>query len=58
MRESVGEVLEDAEVLVVGNKSEEFRQVGSELRGDQVLIDLVRLFGDKVTGGPYQGICW
>jgi GDP-mannose 6-dehydrogenase len=58
MRESVGEVLEDAEVLVVGNKSEEFRQVGSELRGDQVLIDLVRLFGDRVTGGPYQGICW
>jgi GDP-mannose 6-dehydrogenase len=58
MRESVGEVLDDAEVLVVGNKSEEFRQVGSELRGDQVLIDLVRLFGDKVTGGPYQGICW
>ena len=58
MRESVGEVLEDAEVLVVGNKSEEFRQVGSELRGDQVLIDLVRLFEGKVTGGPYQGICW
>lgn len=58
MCESVKEVLEDAEVLVVGNKSEEFRQAGSELRGDQVLIDLVRLFGDRVTGGPYQGICW
>jgi GDP-mannose 6-dehydrogenase len=58
MRESVKEVLEDAEVLVVGNKSEEFRQVGPGLRGDQVLIDLVRLFEDRVTGGPYQGICW
>jgi GDP-mannose 6-dehydrogenase len=58
MRESIGEVLEDAEVLIVGNKAEEFRQVGSKLRGDQVLIDLVRLFEDRTTGGPYQGICW
>jgi GDP-mannose 6-dehydrogenase len=58
MRGSVQEVLDDSEVLVVGNKAEEFRQAGSELRGDQVLIDLVRLFDDRVTGGPYQGICW
>jgi GDP-mannose 6-dehydrogenase len=58
MRESVGEVLDGADVLVVGNGAEEFRRVESELRGGQVLIDLVRLFDDRVTGGSYQGICW
>src|SRR5438270_4211937 len=58
MRESIEEVLDDAEVLIVGNKAEEFRQIESELRGDQVLIDLVRLFDDRKTDGSYQGICW
>ena len=58
MRESIREVLDDAEVLIVGNKAEEFRQIESELRGDQVLIDLVRLFDDRKTDGSYQGICW
>jgi GDP-mannose 6-dehydrogenase len=58
MRESVGEVLDGADVLVVGNGAEEFRRVESELRGEQVLIDLVRLFDDRLTGGSYQGICW
>jgi len=58
MRESIREVLDDAEVLIVGNKAEEFRQVETGLRGGQVLIDLVRLFDGKVTDGSYQGICW
>jgi GDP-mannose 6-dehydrogenase len=58
MRENIKEVLDDAEVLIVGNKAEEFRRIESELRGDQVLIDLVRLFDDRKTGGSYQGICW
>ena len=58
MRESVREVLDDSEVLIVGNKAEEFRQIEAGLRGDQVLIDLVRLFDGKVTDGSYQGICW
>ncbi|HEX3558986.1 MAG TPA: UDP-glucose/GDP-mannose dehydrogenase family protein [Pyrinomonadaceae bacterium] len=58
MRENIREVLDDAEVLIVGNKAGEFRQIEAELRGDQVLIDLVRLFEDKTTGGSYQGICW
>ena len=58
MRESVDEVLDGAEVVVVGNKAEEFRGVESKLRGDQTLIDLVRLFDGRTTGGGYQGLCW
>jgi GDP-mannose 6-dehydrogenase len=58
MRASIGEVLESAEVLVIGNKAEEFRQIESQLRSDQTLIDLVRLFDGRQTEGSYQGICW
>ena len=58
MRESVAEVLEHAEVVVVGNKSEEFRDVGGRLRPGQTLIDLVRLFDAPPPTGKYEGICW
>jgi GDP-mannose 6-dehydrogenase len=57
MRDSVDEVLEFAEVVVVGNKSEEFNQLESKQREGQVIIDLVRLF-KKSSDETYQGICW
>ncbi len=57
MRTSIDEVVTNADVVIVGNKAEEFRQIENKLTGDQVLIDLVRLF-DKKSGGSYQGICW
>ena len=58
MRSDLGEVLKTSEVIIVGNESEEFRQIEGRLRGDQVVLDLVRLFGSKTSGGNYQGICW
>ncbi|MDX6693401.1 MAG: GDP-mannose 6-dehydrogenase [Blastocatellia bacterium] len=58
MRASIEEVLEHAEVLIVGNKAEEFRDIETKLRDGQTLIDLVRLFDERTTGGAYQGICW
>jgi GDP-mannose 6-dehydrogenase len=58
MRASVDEVLEASDVLIVGNKSEEFRQIEGRLRGDQLVIDLVRLFDGRTSDDKYQGICW
>jgi GDP-mannose 6-dehydrogenase len=58
MRASAEEVLEHAEVLVVGNKAEEFRDIAARLRPGQKLIDLVRLFEDRTTDASYEGICW
>ncbi|HEY0407143.1 MAG TPA: hypothetical protein VGC89_15535, partial [Pyrinomonadaceae bacterium] len=58
MRASIDEVLEHAEVLIVGNKAEEFSDITTKLRSGQTLIDLVRLFADRTTDGAYQGICW
>ena len=55
---SVEEVLEKADVIVIGNKAEEFRSITETLRADQTIIDLVRLFQDRTTGAAYQGICW
>ena|SRR2546422_1508804 len=57
MRSGIEEVLEDSEVIVIGNKAEEFRQIETRLRGDQQVIDLVRMFA-KPSDNSYQGICW
>ncbi|HEY2961666.1 MAG TPA: nucleotide sugar dehydrogenase, partial [Pyrinomonadaceae bacterium] len=57
MRGSIEEVLGAADTIVIGNKSEEFRQIESRLRPDQTVIDLVRLF-DRPSSNGYQGICW
>ena len=57
MRGSIAEVLEGSETIVIGNKSEEFRQIESGLRPDQTVVDLVRLF-DRPSDDSYQGICW
>jgi GDP-mannose 6-dehydrogenase len=57
MRQSVKEVIENSDVLVIGNKAAEFADVDSQLREDQLLIDLVRLF-NKTSDETYQGICW
>jgi len=54
---SVDEVLRDAEVIVIGNKSEEFCGVETKLSPTQIVIDLVRIF-QKTSDGTYQGICW
>src|ERR1041385_264557 len=57
MRGSIDEVLDGANTIVIGNRSEEFRQIESRLRPDHKVIDLVRLF-DRTSSDGYQGICW
>jgi GDP-mannose 6-dehydrogenase len=57
MRTSVDGVLNDSDVVIIGNQAEEFRGVADRLRPDQQLIDLVRLF-DRTSNENYQGICW
>ncbi|HZH32732.1 MAG TPA: UDP-glucose/GDP-mannose dehydrogenase family protein [Pyrinomonadaceae bacterium] len=58
MRASVGEVLDAADVLIIGNKNEEFRQIEGRLRPGQIVIDLVRLFEGRTSDETLQGICW
>jgi len=58
MRSSVAEVLEQSELVVVGNKTDEFRQIESKLSEGQKIIDLVRLFDKPSPDGLYEGFCW
>ena len=58
MRQSPAEVVETSDVLIIGNKTAEFREVAEQLSGDKTVIDLVRLFDDRTSDDSYQGICW
>ena len=59
MRGSIGEVLADAETVVIGNGSAEFREAEGQLANGQMVIDLVRAFGARRSDGAhYEGICW
>jgi GDP-mannose 6-dehydrogenase len=59
MRPGVREVLDASELVIIGNGAPEFRAVEGQLRGGQMVIDLVRAFGPRLSNGDgYQGICW
>ncbi len=59
MADSVDQVLEGSEVIIVGNRSPEFQDLLPRLQNDQIVIDLVRITGDNlVSNGYYKGICW
>lgn len=57
MSTSKDEVIEFGEVLVIGNKSDEFKEIEDKRREEQIVIDLVRLF-EGTSDTTYQGICW
>ncbi|MDB5772280.1 MAG: GDP-mannose dehydrogenase [Burkholderia sp.] len=56
MTESIDEVIDFADTIVIGNNAPEFRAVASRLRPGQVMVDLVRTL--PVRGEGYDGICW
>lgn len=59
LRETVDDVLERSEVIVVGNNAPEFAQALTRTRPDQIVIDLVRVKTDRAAiPARYQGICW
>ena len=57
MVESIQEVMNFAEVIVIGNNSAEFKFAFDNLKPGQVLIDLVRIVKDT-SSSHYDGICW
>jgi GDP-mannose 6-dehydrogenase len=58
MVDSMEEVISFAEVIVIGNPSEEFRNVPALAKPEQMIIDLVRVADDRIDDGRYEGICW
>jgi GDP-mannose 6-dehydrogenase len=57
--ETIGEVIDRSDVIVVGNQSPEFAEALSRTRPDQIVIDLVRLpITSSLVPADYRGICW
>lgn len=56
---SIDEILDDSEVIVIGNKSSEFETILSQIQPHQTVIDLVRIVEEDFSEvKQYQGICW
>jgi GDP-mannose 6-dehydrogenase len=57
MVDSVQDVMDFAEVVVVGNGAAEFREAVAGARADQRVVDFVRV-AERRSGEGYEGICW
>jgi len=58
MSESIEEVLDHADTVVIGNAAPEFRDVPKRLSDRQTLVDFVRITDSRSVSGIYEGICW
>jgi GDP-mannose 6-dehydrogenase len=59
MRSSAEELMREADVVVVSNAGEKFREILAQMsRPNQVVIDLVRIAESTDVKGQYYGICW
>jgi GDP-mannose 6-dehydrogenase len=57
LRETISDLVESAEVLVIGNRAE-LQRCPPPLLDEKILIDLVRIKPDRRSGADYRGICW
>ena len=58
MVETLEEVLEHSEVIVIGNGDPNFQDVPSRLKPDQILIDMMGVPGSEDLADRYDGINW
>jgi GDP-mannose 6-dehydrogenase len=59
LRASLDEVVEGSDVLVIGNRSAEYRGIGARLRPGQAVVDLVAAVDRRtVPDGEYHGLAW
>jgi GDP-mannose 6-dehydrogenase len=54
----ISQVLADSELLVIGNRAEEFKDALAQIRPDQRVLDLVRIADVLPDDANYSGICW
>jgi len=60
LSDDLEEVLRQAEVVILGNKSASRERLVKHLRPEQIVIDLIHLDAARRPGGAaeYEGICW
>lgn len=57
MVDTIDEVVNHADVIVIGNGAEEFSAVVDQAPAGKTIVDLVRITG-RTTDENYDGICW
>ena len=59
LSDSLDEVLDKSDVIVVGNAAPEFSEALTRTRADHIVLDLVRVKTPREQiPGDYRGICW
>lgn len=58
MVNTLDEVVDFAQTIVIGNNSKEFHDLLKKTTKDQKVIDLVRAVDDQAKNENYNGICW
>lgn len=58
MVDNLEEAIEHGETIVIGNGAQEFRDILSMTKDNQVIVDLVRIGDHRSIEGRYDGICW
>jgi GDP-mannose 6-dehydrogenase len=58
LKETIEEVVEHADVIVIGNNPKGFATAVAGIAPEKIIIDLVRVDKEKISSGNYVGICW
>jgi GDP-mannose 6-dehydrogenase len=58
MKSEISEVVQGAELIIVGKKEAEYRDALKTAAPTTVIFDLVRLGGDVEMAPKYDGLCW
>jgi len=58
MVESMGEVLDHSETIIIGNNDPEFQDILNRINIEQTVVDFVYIDGAKDQDKKYNGICW
>ena len=60
MTDSIETVLDQSEVVIIGNGAPEFKAALDRKENGPLLIDLMRITNDpnQLSSENYQGICW
>lgn len=56
--EDIDSVIRESEIIVIGNKSPEFEKITDKIKGDQIVLDLVRADRKMESKGNYHGLSW
>ncbi len=59
LKNSIDEVLDCSDIVLIANRSQEFRKALESGRRNQVVFDLVRLASERSNEEKgYEGLCW